>query len=877
MTTTTPTPTMDEANSTNHAPEQERATDLGEEPAGIPRDSQEEALALAADDAALAAAGVDNNEPVGAGAAVASSSHANININDDDMMDDEEIDAATDSQDNPDSDNSTAMKEDEMRTNNNNDAIPERRSSKRQRVPAPYRYSPGEGGGLASKKAKTVKSDSSAAAAATESVAVVTRKGGTKMIPPRVTTGGGGDVGAVNTDDKRQQVKPGDEVSMIKPIREWSEPKYRWIGKGIKRDTKSSSVEYAGVEIDFTSDKSSDGSTPLSPLTVRIGDVVMIYSGDAPWSGARQGNGGIASQNGNEISLYNDPASKEIGLGALDPYLGLVERLWEEVVEDESSKSSTPSSTIMMMRTRWFFKKEDLEGVSGRFVLEEGNNRENAREFILASMSAHDVVLTNQSDDNAISSILGKAKVVKVNPADQSTDRKSNEPKSSFICRYTLSLCPAKSSGEDATVKLRPCTDDSDDFKVTGNQPSNTVVDSSDAEGNDCNSVRDNNSGESNADTPFSPSAFPMSPRRIVSEGVTTVGKIRTGPDHQAIIPVQIDLHRKSSFRGMSNPPSQRIPTMVWDPAADAGNSVDEFLEEACSLLINNLNTLGLQPFHDANYIESPNTKAEAKKPREVNINALLTELHECRGDVRKAIQKVKSGPEKFMTIWNKSEKEQFDAGYRIYRESIRMIANSVDGSKTCKDAVEYQYRFKFVENFRRFMRKKREKAEEIMATVEDRMLNEALRMDERSQMDTGTDISSSDEDGVSAPALTNGTGGKLAAVPASRVGPLNNRIRTWFRTGGGGKDAVGATQQRRNLAWGFLMQVRESLGEEAYDALSKGIKSCITNQTPDTSLSDVKMIAQDIMKAHPYLLEQFLSFLPEEIRSSDVAIASES
>lgn len=874
----TTTPTMDETNSTNHAPEQERATDLGEEPAGIPQESQDQEEAT--DDAAAAVAGVDNNEPVGAGAdfdveqevdaavAAASSFHANINEDDDDddddnMMEDED----------PDSDNSTTMKEDE-RNKNNDDAIPERRSSKRQRVPAPYRYSPGEGGGLASKKAK-VKSDSSAAAAATESVAVVTRKGGTRSIPPRVKTGGGDVV--ISTDDKGRQLKPGGEVSMLRPVREWSEPRYRWIGKGIKSDTKSSSVEYAGVEIDFTCDKSSDDSTPPLPLTVRIGDVVMIYSGDAPWSGVRQGNG-IYSQNGNEISLYNDPASKEIGLGALDPYLGLVERLWEEkAVEDESSKSSTPSSTMMMMRTRWFFKKEDLEGVSGRFVLEEGNNRENMREFILASMSAHDVVLTDQSDDNAISSILGKAKVVKKNPADQSTDRESNEPKSSFICRYTLSLCPANSSGEDATVKLCPCTDDNDDFTVTGNQASNTVVDSSDAEGNDCNSVRDNNSGESNEDAPLPPSAFPMSPRRIVSEGVTTVGKIRTGPDHQAIIPVQIDLHRKSSFRGMSNPPSQRIPTMVWGPAADAGNNVDEFIEEACSLLINHLNTLGLQPFHDANYIESPDTKAEAKKPREVNINALLTELHECRGDVRKAIQKVRSGPEKYMTIWNKSEKEQFDAGYRIYRESIRMIANSVDGSKTCKDTVEYQYRFKFVENFRRFMRKKREKAEEIMATVEDRMLNEALRMDERSQMDTGTDISSSDEEGVSAPALTNGTGGKLAAVPASRIGPLNNRIRTWFRTGGGGKDAVGATQQRRNLACGFLMQVRESLGEEAYDTLSKGIKSCITNQTPDNSLSDVKMIAQDIMKAHPDLLEQFLSFLPEEMRCSDVAIASES
>ena len=769
------------------------------------------------------------------------------------------------------------------------DSIPERRSSKRQRVPAPYRYSPGEGGGLASKKAKG-KSDSNSnttsATTTTESTLVGT---GTIILPPpRVNRGSDGDAGVPSStttdaqDVQARQEKSGGEavvsMSMPKPVREWSEPRYRWIGKGIKRDTtRSSSVEYAGVEIDFTSAPSEDStSTPLDPLTVRIGDVVMINGGDAPWSGARQGSAIDSSQNSDMISLYNDPASIEMGLGALDPYLGLVERLWDEV-DDDPSKSS-PSST-MMMRTRWFFKKEDLEGISGRFVMDEmGEKRGNVRESILATMSAQDVILTDQSDDNAISSILGKVKVVRMKPVDiMSRDKATNETKSNnFICRYTISMCPANSPGMDFTVKLRPCTDDNDDFKVAGRTHASSVFDSSDAEDDDFNSVVGTNTADKNNNAdPYSPSAFPMSPRRIVSEGVTTLGKIRIGPDHQAIIPQQIDLHRKSSFRGMSNPPSQRIPSMVWDPASDEGNHVDEFLAESSSLLMEHLHILGLQPFHDANYIESPDTIAEAKQPREVNIGSLLTELHECRGDVRKAIQKVRGSPEKYMTIWNKSEKEQFEAGYRIYRESIRMIANSVDGSKTCKDAVEYQYRFKFVENFRRFMRKKREKAEEIMATVEDRMLNEALRADERSQLDTGTDTSSSDEEEGSASALTNGAGGKLTAIPATRIGPLNNRIRTWFRTGGGGKDAVGATQQRRNLACGFLLQVRERVGEDAYDTLSKGIKACINIQAPDNSLSDVKSIAQDVMKTHPDLLEQFMSFLPEDMRSNEGAIAS--
>lgn len=823
---------MDETNSANSDHSRERDTTSGEELADVPIPQKD---ALVVDDAAVAS-GVDTGN-VDVDAAVDSSS------NGDDMMGDDETDAAMNGKDVPDSDNS--MMKDERK----DDTIPERRSSKRQRVSAPYRYSPGEGGGLASKK---VKSDTSAGIV--ESM-LVSRKGRTGI--------GGGTT--ISTDVK---VEPGGEVSMPNPVSEWSEPRYRWIGKGVKREMRSSSVvEYEGVEIDFMS-ANFDDSIPRLPLTVRIGDTVTINSGDSPWSGARLAND-IGYHISEEISLYNDPASNEIGLGALDPYLGLVERLWEAVDGDPSKPLS---SSTMMMRTRWFFKKEDLEGLSGRFAV-DGVNPGNEREAILASMSPQHVILTDQSDDNAITVIMGKVKVVKTNPVKQFSDEaRKNLPKGSFICCYTLSLLPPNSSGEDATVKLRPCTDDNDDFKAAGHQRS-SVFDASDTEGNDCTSVRDTTSGESNEDAPLPPSAFPMSPRRIVSEGVTTLGKIRIGPDHQAIIPPQIDLYRKSSFRGMSNPPSERIPAMVWDPASDEDNHVDAFLEESCSLLINHLNMLGVQPFHDANYVESPDTSAEAKTPREVDIAALLTVLHECRGDVRKAIQKVSGSPEKYMSIWNKSEKEQFDAGYRIYRESIRMIAKSVDGSKTCKDAVEYQYRFKFVENFRRFMRKKREKAEEIMATVEDRMLNEALRADEKSHMDTGTDTSSSDEEGGSALALTNG---KLAAIPATRIGPVNNRVRTWFRTGGGGKDAVGATQQRRNLACGFLMQVKERVGEEAYDTLSKGIKSCITIQVSDTSLSDVKMIAQDVMKSHPDLLEQFMSFLPEEHRSNESTMTSE-
>ncbi|KAL7540990.1 hypothetical protein ACHAXR_010541 [Thalassiosira sp. AJA248-18] len=547
------------------------------------------------------------------------------------------------------------------------------------------------------------------------------------------------------------------------------------------------------------------------------------------------------------MPIYNDPASRDAGLGALDPFIGYVERLWEEGEDSpkkgtgQRKKKSTTKSSRMMIRTRWFFKKEELEGLKGSFVVEGGSNYGgSAKEEILESMASQDLVLTDQSDDNTVSAILGKVKVVKRKPLTQSVDVDMTVPKGGFVCRYDLSFLAE--------------SDDSD-FKVsTSNDSTTKSLESKDIDMSEPSSTDDGGDssarlvGHNNYDAPL---PFPLSPRRVVSEGATTVGKIKIGPNHQAVIPPQLDLEKKTSFRGLAHPPSQRIPTMVWDPATDEDVAVDGFLEEACSLLSDHMKLIELEPFHDVNYVECPNVKAEAKKPREANIDRMLTELHECKGDVRRAIKKISSNPEKYMTIWNKNDKDQFDTSYRTYRESIRMIANSLGGSKSCKDTVDYQYRFKLVENFRRFKMKKRVKAEEIMATVEDRMLNEKVKAEAKSQE-----------------AIEN-VGSLLTAVPATHAGPVNIRIRTWFRTGGGGEDAVGATQQRRNHACDLLSQVKEKVGKEGYDTLAKSLKACNSSQATNNSLADVKTAAQDIMKSHPDLLERFINFLPKEVRSN--------
>jgi hypothetical protein len=418
-------------------------------------------------------------------------------------------------------------------------------------------------------------------------------------------------------------------------------------------------------------------------------------------------------------------------------------------------------------------------------------------------------------------------------------------------------------------VKLFPFTDDdANNFTVSPQHVSNSIT-SSDP------TITDYERNGSNHSSSLSQAQLSMSPtRRVASVGETLfAGKIRISDNHQADIPPQLDLQRKVSFRGLANPPSQRVPTLVWDPATDEGDQVDTFIMDAYTLLGEYLRTIGVEPFHDVNYIGSFDNKAEAKRPREIDMCSLLAELHECRGDARKAIRRIEADPDFYLTYFNKKDMDRFDASYRIYRDSIRMIANAFGDDKCCKEVVDYQYRFKYCENFRRFMRKKREKAEEMMATVEDRMLLEKIKEEDKNSPggNDDNDSTSSDDDGK-VPASTNvtlgGTSSMLTAVPATRVGPVNNRIRTWFRTGGGDKDAVGATQQRRNNACGFLKQLREKVGEDAYDTLANRIKTCC-GSTPvaDSLLLEVKSTAKDLMKSYPELLEQFLTFLPKEIR----------
>ncbi|KAL7490293.1 hypothetical protein ACHAW6_016047 [Cyclotella cf. meneghiniana] len=618
--------------------------------------------------------------------------------------------------------------------------------------------------------------------------------------------------------------------------------------KGRKRDNypRRSSVD---------STAGNSGCGPPQPLVIRVGDDVLISSGDAPWKDLDHlVNRSLTLDSNSEDAFmcYDDPLSRDPGFGVLDPYVARIERMWEEIDETvESSdgakkkKGSSGKATVprMMIQTRWYFKREDLEGLNCNLVLDGQTN--GVKQRIVSNMTVRDLVLSDQVDSNSVTSILGKANILTLSPTSEGQEKKKL-PKGALVCRYRLDL----NTDGVTTGTLRPILDSPiGKQEIHASTPSDSVQ-SKDANRRDVDGISSEDEGNYPPATEvFSSTAYvgQISPtRRVISEGATTMGKIKVGSDHQAVIPYRLDLGKTEGY----HPPLERSPMMVWNPALDAGDAVDSFILDACSILSKSLTQT---PFHELNCVESPDFETEAGKPREISIDSLLAQLHDCNYDCSKALDKVSTHPANFVTIWNQEERDQFDSSFRVYRDSLRMISKNLIVAKSCKDVVDYHYRFKLVENFRRFKAKKQEQAREMMQTVEYRMLKEKRNLEAQHEERSDEDLSSSEDDGG------------FPSRSLHKNGPVNNRIRTWFRTGGRNDGNDGAAQRRRNRACIFLTEVKNQVGTDAYLALAKCLKTY--NAQCQSSLHDVKASAHDIMKSHPYLFEQFVNeFLPKEI-----------
>mmetsp|Transcript_24204 Transcript_24204/g.35860 ORF Transcript_24204/g.35860 Transcript_24204/m.35860 type:complete len:251 (+) Transcript_24204:44-796(+) len=223
----------------------------------------------------------------------------------------------------------------------------------------------------------------------------------------------------------------------------------------------------------------------------------------------------------------------------------------------------------------------------------------------------------------------------------------------------------------------------------------------------------------------------------------------------------------------------------------------------------------------------------QSKLTRECKIDSIIELLHTQDYDIEKAVKKIQLNPQHYITSWTRAERNSFQMGFRRYLGSLRMISTNSLVTKSMKEVVDYYYRFKIPDQFRRYQDKKREHAVRMMQIIENRRKENSVvtpRDDQRRQ---------------NAPTSSNGK----SATDWSKLQV---------------SDVVGAMDGRRALAKDLLKDIQFAVGTEKMAEICKAIKT-YNNRS---SIASLKHCVDGTLRDHPALLERFMEFLPQRFRS---------
>ena len=500
----------------------------------------------------------------------------------------------------------------------------------------------------------------------------------------------------------------------------------------------------------------------------------------------------------------------------------------------------------------WFIdamlpQKEDVQRLKGNFA------GPLSKQQLLTFITHRDLLLSNQNDVNDVLSILDKCIVVNRRPDDEIPPI-DTLPTGIYVSRYSISFgeTPGTSiitvyDGEnqpwpDVVAKggfedrVKDNTTDAEHHQQESNNEGNT--DKSGVARVPQSSLRESFFGEADTDGSFEESGSESSETPL-SEGANTKGRIQVGPDHQANL---------EKLEG--KPVVSRNPNLVWIKEAGSAVEMDMFLEESSKILYDHLLLKGLltqeqffpfpaeqmQIFLTKQQLSSMTlsnlstgssmTKSSNRLTRECKLDNLIELLHLKQYNIAEALKMVQAVPQDFVTSWTKIERDLFEAGFRRYSGSLRMIAVNSLHSKNFKDIVDFHYRFMIPGQFRRYQDKKRENAVRMMEIIENRRAEGtagALRDDQRRR-------SPSD---------------------------LLNGKTDWSKTPV--TDVLGVVDERRSSAKDLLIDIQNALGSEKLKLLCKAIKSLQSK-----SVQELKDRAEEVLHGQPLLLDRFLNYLPK-------------
>jgi hypothetical protein len=378
-------------------------------------------------------------------------------------------------------------------------------------------------------------------------------------------------------------------------------------------------------------------------------------------------------------------------------------------------------------------------------------------------MNDRELLLSNQFDDNDVLTVLGKCTVVKRRP-DVDFDRVPDLPQGVWLSRYNVDFGDASPATTLLTAydgENQPWPDlerEDDDRKLIDDSEHAPNGAGGEDEGKDLGMELDGEAdddaaaarrarsssyqgrySEDDTDDSMVETSSDSSPVHL-SEGPNTKGKISIGSDHQASL----------DGYSLGQAVVSRNPQLVWKKDAGSTVDMDKYLEAAAEVLVEYMNRNSLltqDPYFPLpeermeKFLKdqklttmtlsnlstgSSMTKSDNKLTRECKLDSLIELLHSKEYNVEEALKEVRESPHEYVTSWTKAERLLFDSGFRRYSGSLRMIRANSLSTKSFKDIVDYHYRFKIPDQFRRYQDKKREHAVRMMEIIENRRTEES-------------------------------------------------------------------------------------------------------------------------------------------------------
>ena len=478
-----------------------------------------------------------------------------------------------------------------------------------------------------------------------------------------------------------------------------------------------------------------------------------------------------------------------------------------------------PENGPVKVRGSCFLGHQDLVARLG------GAAKKPESQNFLGRLQSNELVLTNLKEEHDVAAIDKKCDIYYF----QRTGAPSMPSLTGRrLCRFKLKFDAARGSVEWGAW-------DMDDRPAVYNDAATVDTLSSEDE-------KEEDEEEEDEDSSSASSEEPSKLTIQEGEGTTLRGEIQVGSNFQIKIGPYVPGRTVAS----------RKPKLVYKANRLSDEAMTDFLNKVADLHNAYLNRHGMsmeEPYsplpHDR--VEEIMRETPGQKPptgsflstasmlggtrsrlsKECNADAVLEILADHDFNPEAALTTIKANMNRITAGWTRHEKDIFDDGFRRHQGALRMIARAIGPTKSVQDVIDYYYRYKIPDQFRKYQDKKREQAMRMVECIESRKYHESL---------TGATASSTTSNN------NNDNGGKSSHWSEKSVSNIAD-----------------SKEERLIAAKKLLLDVKDAFGKEVMAEVGSVIRQLQVSYEPEARDDLFKLLHNQ-----PELQKRFLEFLPK-------------